>query len=104
MGESQTDRANGKYERYSKQFDDLDDFTGEVLRGFCITCAQIDILNEALERDGLIIRVEGKAAKENPALNTKHKLETDKARAATYLRRVLKGNGSDEPTIADDWS
>lgn len=101
---SQTDRANEKYDKYSKQFDELDDFTGEVLRGFCITCAQIDILNEALEKDGLLINPDGKGRKENPALNTKHKLETDKARAATYLRRVLKGNGAEEPTIADDWS
>ena len=101
---SQTDRANEKYDKYSKQFDELDDFTGEVLRGFCITCAQIDILNEALEKDGLLINPDGKGRKENPALNTKHKLETDKARAATYLRRVLKGNGTEEPTIADDWS
>ena len=30
--------------------------------------------------------------------------ETDKARAATYLRRVLVDNGSDEPSMADDWS
>lgn len=103
-GKTQTQRADEKYAEYSKQFDDLDAFTAEVLRGFCITCAQIDMLNERLERDGLLVEVEGKLPKENPALNTKHKLETDKARAATHLRRVLKGNGSDEPSIADDWS
>ena len=101
---TQTERATEKFDKYSKQFDDLDDFTAEVLWGFCVTCAQIDMLNEVLEEDGIIVPDKKHGSKENPALNTKHKLETDKARAATYLRRVLKSNGSDEPSIADDWS
>ena len=101
---TQTQRADEKYDKYSKQFDSLDDFTGEVLKGFCITCAQIDILNETLEREGLLVGDDEHVKKEHPALNTKHKLEIDKARAATHLRRVLKGSGADEPSIADDWS
>ena len=102
-GKAQSARAEEKFDLYSKQFDDLDDFTAEVLRGFCITCAQIDMLNEEIERDGLLI--EGKKGRvENPAVNVKHKLEADKARTATYLRRVLNDGGSDGPSLMDDWS
>ena len=104
MAKSQSERAQDKFDRYSKQFDSLDDFTAEVLMGFCITCAQIDMLNEVLEKEGIIVPDAKHGSKEHPALNTKHKLEIDKARGATHLRRILVGNGSDEPSIADDWS
>jgi hypothetical protein len=93
-----------KYESYAPVFGDgLDAFTNEILKGFCMTCAQIEVLNEEIAREGLVIETE-KGPKENPKLNIVHKRETDKARAATYLRRVLVDNGSDEPTMADDWS
>lgn len=104
MDKTQTARAQDKFARYAEQFDSLDAFTSEVLMGFCITCAQIDILNELLEKEGLVIPDPKHGSKEHPALNTKHKLEIDKARGATHLRRILVGNGSDEPSIADDWS
>jgi len=96
--------ADSKYEEYAPVFGDgLDAFTNEILRGFCVTCAQIEVLNDEIAREGLVIETE-KGPKENPKLNIVHKRETDKARAATYLRRILMGNGSDGPSIADDWS
>lgn len=96
--------AAEKYEAYAPVFGDgLDAFTNEILTGFCMTCAQIEVLNEEIADEGLVIETE-KGPKENPKLNIVHKRETDKARAATYLRRVLVDNGSDEPGIADDWS
>ena len=96
--------ADIKYADYSPVFGDgLDAFTNEILRGFCMTCAQIEVLNEEIAREGLVVDTE-KGPKENPKLNIVHKRETDKARAATYLRRVLVDNGSDEPSMADDWS
>lgn len=96
--------AAQKYEEYAPVFGDrLDAFTNEILRGFCMTCAQIEVLNEEIASEGLVVETE-KGPKENPKLNIVHKRETDKARAATYLRRVLVDNGSDEPSMADDWS
>ena len=96
--------ADSKYEDYAPVFGDgLDAFTNEILRGFCMTCAQIEVLNDEIASEGLVLFTE-KGPKENPKLNIVHKRETDKARAATYLRRVLADNGSDEPSIADDWS
>lgn len=96
--------AAEKYEKYAPVFGGgLDAFTDEILKGFCMTCAQIEALNEEIAVDGLVIMTE-KGLKENPKLNIVHKRETDKARAATYLRRVLVDNGSDEPSMADDWS
>lgn len=96
--------ADEKYGKYAPVFgDSLDAFTNEILSGFCMTCAQIEVLNEEIAEEGLVIATE-KGPKENPKLNIVHKRETDKARAATYLRRVLVDNGSDEPSIADDWS
>lgn len=96
--------AAKKYEEYAPVFGDgLDAFTNEILTGFCMTCAQIEVLNEEIASEGLVVETE-KGPKENPKLNIVHKRETDKARAATYLRRVLVDNGSDEPSMADDWS
>ena len=96
--------ADSKYAEYKPVFGDgLDAFTNEILRGFCMTCAQIEVLNEEIAKEGLVIETD-KGPKENPKLNIVHKRETDKARAATYLRRVLVDNGSDEPSMADDWS
>lgn len=82
---------------------DLDSFTREVLLGFCETCAQIDVLNERIATEGLLIETP-KGMKENPAVNTKHKLEADKTRAATYLRRTLResaANGEEDPL--EEW-
>lgn len=96
--------ASEKYEAYAPVFGDgLDAFTDEILRGFCMTCAQIEVLNEEIADEGLVMETE-KGRKENPKLNIVHKRETDKARAATYLRRILVNTGSDEPSMADDWS
>ena len=95
--------ADRRYSEYAPVFNNLDKFTDEILRGFRMTCAQIEVLNVEIAREGLVIET-GKGPKENPKLNIVHKRETDKARAATYLRRVLVDNGSDEPSMADDWS
>lgn len=96
--------AEEKYASYKPVFGEgLDAFTDEILRGFCMTCAQIDVMNAEIDDEGLVVLTE-KGWKENPKLNIVHKRETDKARAATYLRRVLVDNGSDEPSMADDWS
>ena len=104
MSKSIGQAAEEKYSLYSKQFDNLDDCTGEVLRGFCATCAQVDALNAQIEREGLLVENAKGNLVEHPAVNVKHKLEADKARAATYLRRALNENGSDGPSLMDDWS
>lgn len=96
-------RATTKYRKYKAVFGgSLDAFTDEVLKGFCETCAQIDVLNEKIAREGLVIETD-KGPKENPAINTKHKLETDKARAATLLRRVLNDAGGSDDDPMGEW-
>lgn len=82
------DRVDAMYGRMAVAFTELDDMTSSMLRSYCVICAQIDDLNERIEDEGYFVDTP-KGPKENPAVNTVHKLNADKARYFAPLKRYL---------------
>ena len=76
------------YESMSKAFTELDDMTASMLRSYCVTCIQVDEITARIKKEGYFIDTP-KGKKENPAINTLHKLNSDKARYFTPLKRFL---------------
>lgn len=76
------------YETMSKAFTELDDMTASMLRSYCVTCIQVDEITARIKKEGYFIDTP-KGKKENPAINTLHKLNSDKARYFTPLKRFL---------------
>lgn len=76
------------YETMSKAFSELDDMTASMLRSYCVTCIQVDEITARIKKEGYFIDTP-KGPKENPAINTLHKLNSDKARYFTPLKRFL---------------
>ena len=92
------------YEEMLPEFGDVDEPTKKMLFSYCLTCCQLDNLNKQLASEGLLIEVNGKM-KEHPAVATIHKLNSDKARYYTPLKRVLdkrEVKNADELFGADD--
>lgn len=82
-------RVDERYNTMFAKFTDLDEMTQDMLRTYCITCVQIDELNDIIQDEGyLITDVKGKLI-EHPAVNTMHKLNADKARYFAPLKRHL---------------
>ena len=83
------DRVSERYDAMFAKFTDLDTMTQDMLRTYCITCVQIDDLNEMVQEEGYLIHdIKGKLI-EHPAVNTLHKLNADKARYFAPLKRHL---------------
>ena len=83
------ERVDERYKAMFAKFTDLDDMTQDMLRTYCITCVQIDELNDIIQDEGyLITDIKGKLI-EHPAVNTMHKLNADKARYFAPLKRHL---------------
>lgn len=83
--ETKVDRL---YDSMRKAFTDLDELTASMLKSYCVTCVQIDEITARIKREGYFVD-SGKGPKENPAINTLHKLNSDKARYFTPLKRFL---------------
>ena len=82
-------RVDERYNTMFAKFTDLDEMTQDMLRTYCITCVQIDELNDIIQDEGyLITDIKGKLI-EHPAVNTMHKLNADKARYFAPLKRHL---------------
>lgn len=91
MTQEQTfdERVGERYDKMFAKFTDLDAMTQDMLRTYCITCVQIDDLNDMVQNQGyLITDIKGKLI-EHPAVNTLHKLNADKARYFAPLKRHL---------------
>lgn len=83
------ERVDERFDAMFAKFTDLDDMTKDMLRTYCITCVQIDDLNEMIQKEGYLIEdLKGKLI-EHPAVNTMHKLNADKARYFAPLKRHL---------------
>lgn len=76
------------YESMSKAFSELDEMTASMLRSYCVTCIQVDEITARIKKEGYFVDTP-KGKKENPAINTLHKLNSDKARYFTPLKRFL---------------
>lgn len=94
---------NERYEAMLPEFGKkIDEPTREMLRSYCTLCVQVDELNARIEREGYMIEVGGQL-KENPCVNTVHKLNADKARYFAPLKRVMRELESDSTDrFADD--
>lgn len=82
------ERVQKRYDAMAGQFSSLDEMTADMLMSYCTICVQIDDLNSRIESDGYFISTD-KGLKENPAVNTVHKLNADKARYFAPLKRYL---------------
>lgn len=82
-------RVNERYDKMFAKFSDLDAMTQDMLRTYCITCVQIDDLNDMVQEKGYFIADSKDRMVENPAVNTLHKLNADKARYFAPLKRHL---------------
>lgn len=83
------ERVDLRFQAMFAKFTDLDDMTTDMLRTYCITCVQIDDLNDMVQEEGYLIHdIKGKLI-EHPAVNTLHKLNADKARYFAPLKRHL---------------
>lgn len=82
------------YERMLPEFGEIDEPTRSVLHSYALTCCQIDEVNRRLTKEGLLIETE-RGTRENPAVSTLHKLNADKARYYTPLKRVLDRHRSE---------
>lgn len=82
-------RVNERYDKMFAKFTDLDAMTQDMLRTYCITCVQIDDLNDMVQEKGYFIVDSKDRMAENPAVNTLHKLNADKARYFAPLKRHL---------------
>lgn len=78
-----------RYERHRAAFGELDDMTADMLMTYCTVCVQIDELNERIKEEGYLVVDERGKLRENIAVNTVHKLNSDKARYFTPLKRAL---------------
>lgn len=83
--ETKVDRL---YDSMRKAFSELDELTASMLRSYCVTCIQVDEITARIKDEGYFIDTP-KGKKENPAINTLHKLNSDKARYFTPLKRFL---------------
>lgn len=82
-------RVDQRFQAMFAKFTDLDEMTVDMLRTYCITCVQIDELNDMIQDEGyFLIDPKGKLI-EHPAVNTMHKLNADKARYFAPLKRHL---------------
>lgn len=68
--------------------DPIDEITDSLLESYTLTCAQLDILNAQVARDGMHVRT-AKGMVEHPMVNTIHKLNADKSRFFTPLKRIM---------------
>lgn len=94
-------RVQARYDAMFAKFNqDLDDMTKDMLITYCIICVQIDDINEVIQREGYFIEdIKGKVV-ENPAVNTVHKLNADKARYFAPLKRHL--SKQEDQTVEDE--
>ncbi len=98
------ENAQALYEKMKPEFGDIDQPTDSMLKSYTLICAQVDNLNARLAREGFTVS-DGKTKRENPIVGTLHKLNADKARYYTPLKRVLnkqKEESSDSSFEADD--
>lgn len=92
-------RVDARFKRLSALFKDMDELTADNLLSYCVVCEQLDDANDLVQREGYFVML-GNHQKENPAIGTAHKLNSDKMRYATWLKRVL--NKQDEETADED--
>lgn len=97
------ERADELYKVMLADFGDkpLDDATDSMLRSYTLTTAQCDMLNEQILRDGTMIRTQ-KGVVEHPAVGTLHKLNADKARFYTPIKREL--NKREKEAVGDTFA
>lgn len=82
------ERADRRYTTLAALFTGLDELTADLLWSYCVVSEQVDDLNARIEKEGYFVRTE-KGLKENPVVNTVHKLNADKARFFAPLKRSL---------------
>lgn len=85
--------AREYYEQMLPEFGEIDEATRSILYSYALTSCQVDDLNKRISREGLLIQGE-RGIMENPAVGTLHKLNADKARYYTPLKRVLDKKGT----------
>lgn len=93
------EKVSERYEKCSAAFTSLDELTADMLRTYCLVCVQIDDLNETIAKEGYMVETE-KGLKENPYVNTVHKLNADKARYFAPLKRALSKQADE--AVEDD--
>lgn len=94
------ERVDMRFDAMFSKFADLDEMTTDMLRTYCITCVQIDDLNDMIQDQGYLIEDHKGKLVEHPAVNTMHKLNADKARYFAPLKRHLTKQG--EQAVEDD--
>lgn len=85
--------AREYYEQMLPEFGEIDEATRSILYSYALTCCQVDDLNKRISKEGLLVQGE-RGIMENPAVGTLHKLNADKARYYTPLKRVLDKKGT----------
>lgn len=93
------ERVDTRYKDFAKLFNDMDELTADNLRSYCVVCEQLDDVNQQIQNTGYFVSL-GDHKKENPAIGTAHKLNSDKLRYATWLKRVL--NKQEEAAASDE--
>lgn len=86
-------QAREYYEQMLPEFGEIDEATRSILYSFALTCCQVDDLNRRISKDGMLMETD-RGLRENPAVATLHKLNADKARYYTPLKRVLDKKGA----------
>ena len=89
------EKADELYEKMKPDFGEIDQPTDSMLRSYALICAQVDNLNARLAREGFMVS-DGDKKRENPVVGTLHKLNADKARYYTPLKRVLNKQKEEE--------
>lgn len=102
IGKEFDKRVTKRYESMREEFDKLDAMSASMLRSYCVVCEQIDDLNSRIKTEGYFVDTD-KGPKENPAVNTVHKLNADKARYFAPLKRVLvRQEAADDAAAAEE--
>lgn len=99
------EKVSEMYALMEPQFRDPDEPTKSMLRTYCVVCVQINDLNDEIMSQGYMVDDGKGGKKENPAVNTVHKLNADKARYYAPLKRALReqeGAEEDDRFESDD--
>ncbi len=107
------DLSDALYEKMAGGLDGMSDvdksLTEEMLREYCWLCAQIFLLREQIDEDGVLIEIEKgnnsykhKVVVENPAIKTLVRFQTQKSSYYTKRHKVVNIANTDDDEL-DAW-
>lgn len=80
--------------------------TAEMLKEYCWLCAQICVLREQIDKDGVLVEIEKgnnsykhKVVVENPAIKTLVRFQTQKSAYYTKLHKVVNVEGTEDDEL-----